>query len=117
MAGPNHANRWRLNDRSGTARDQVEAWVALLSALFEAYPDRRANMAAAVRFRSRNNIAEEVDAIYPARPEIARRAHRQIVPGWYVGTNESAATKLRIARAAAGACGLVWGTDVDLAFA
>lgn len=117
MAGQNGANRWRLNDRSGTARDQVEAWVALLTALFEAFPERRANMAAAVRSRSRNNIAQEVDAIYPAKPDIARRAHRQIVPGWYVGTNESAATKLRIARAAAGACGLAWGTEVELELA
>lgn len=111
----NNINRWRLRDRSGSARDQVEAWLALLEALFEAFPERRANMAAAVRTRSRNNIAPDVESIYPQKPEIARKSHRQIVSGWYVGTNESAATKLRIARAAATACGLRWGEDVELA--
>ncbi|WP_448581453.1 hypothetical protein [Thermaurantiacus sp.] len=108
------ANRWRLRGRSGSARDQVEAWVGLLTALFETFPDRQENMAAAVRTRSRNNIAREIKDIYPAKPEIALRSHRLIVPGWYVGTHESSVTKLRIARAAAGACGLAWGDEVDL---
>lgn len=117
---PDHGNpgecRWRLRSRSGGGRDQVEAWLGLLAALFETFPDRRENMAAAVRTRSRNNIARTVADIYPAKPELAQRAHRLIVPGWYFGTNESAATKLRIAMAAAGACGLRWGEDVDLQF-
>lgn len=117
VASKGNTNRWRLRDRSGSARDQVEAWLALLQALFEAFPERRENMAAAVRTRSRNNIAADVETIYPAKPELARKAHRQIVPGWYVGTNESAATKLRISKAAAVACGLRWGEDVELELA
>lgn len=107
---------WRLGPQSGEARNQVEAWVQLLAALFEAYPDRRAQMAAAVRTRSRNNIAQSVDEVYPGKPDIARKSHEKLPGGWYVGTNESSGTKMRIAMNAAGACGLAWGRDVELRF-
>ena len=81
--------------------------------MFKLYPDRQENMAAAVRTRGRNNIARSIDDIYPSQPEIARRIHRTLPGGWYVGTNESSATKTRIVAQAARGAGLTLGTDVE----
>ncbi len=86
---------------------------AVLSALFNLYPERQKNMAAAVRTRGRNNIARSIDDVYPNQPEIARRAHRALPGGWYVGTNESTATKNRIVAQAARRAGLTVGGDVE----
>ncbi len=109
-------NRWRLGATSGKERDQVSAMVAILSALFEAYPDKREQMAAASRTRSRNAISKLVSEIYPNRPEIAAKQHRSLPGGWFVGTNESSGTKMQIVTKAANACGLTWGSDVELHF-
>jgi len=86
---------------------------ALLTALFKLHPDRQENMAAAVRTRGRNNIARSIDEIYPNQPQITQRNNRQLPDGWYVGTNESSATKTRIVAQAVRGAGLTMGKDVD----
>lgn len=106
-------NRWRVGTRSGLERNGVETMLAVLTALFELYPDRRETMAAAVRTRGRNNISRSIDEIYPNQPEIARRSNRQLPDGWHVGTNESSATKTRIVSKAVRGAGLTMGTDVE----
>jgi hypothetical protein len=106
-------NAWRVADRSGVERNGVDTMVAVLTALFELYPDRQERMAAAVRTRGRNNIARTIDEIYPNQPEIARRSNRPLPDGWYVGTNESSVTKARIVTQATHGAGLVMGTDVE----
>jgi len=111
---PGGKAKWRVCERNGEERDQASAFVALLSELFRRFPDRQEQMAAAVRTRSRNNIARRVEDVYPGKPQLAAKANRPLVDGWYVGTNESSATKMRIAMGAARASGLNWGQDVDL---
>lgn len=106
-------NRWRVGNQSGVERNGVDTMLAVLSAMFRLYPDRQETMAAAVRTRGRNNIARSVDEIYPNQPQIARRNNRQLPDGWYVGTNESGATKTRIVAQAARGAGLTMGTDVE----
>lgn len=113
VVSPNSRNRWRAGSMSGVERNGVDTMHALLSAMFKLYPDRQENMAAAVRTRGRNNIARSIDDIYPSQPEIARRNHRTLPGGWYVGTNESSATKMRIVAQAARGAGLTMGTDVE----
>ena len=106
-------NRWRVGNQSGVERNGVDTMLAVLSAMFRLYPDRQETMAAAVRTRGRNNIARSIDEIYPNQPQIARRNNRQLPDGWYVGTNESSATKTRIVAQAARGAGLTMGTDVE----
>lgn len=106
-------NRWRVGSQSGVERNGVDTMHAVLSAMFKLYPDRQETMAAAVRTRGRNNIARSIDEIYPNQPQIARRSNRQLPDGWYVGTNESSATKTRIVAQAARGAGLTMGTDVE----
>ena len=110
---PSGRNRWRLGDLSGVERNGNDALAAVLTALFTKYPTRQETMAAAVRTRGRNNIARVVEEIYPNKPEIAVRNHRQLPDGWFVGTNESSATKTRIVSQAAAAVGLTMGRDIE----
>ncbi|MFN7398749.1 MAG: hypothetical protein ACK5SX_06705 [Sandaracinobacter sp.] len=100
---------WRLGTQSGTGKNQVTVWVAFLSELFRQHPAKQKIMASAVKTRGRNNIARTIADIYPNQPEIAARYNALLPDGWVVGTNESSATKMRIAMKAADACGLVWG--------
>lgn len=106
-------NRWRLGDLGGVERNGNDALAAVLTVLFTKYPTRQETMAAAVRTRGRNNIARVVEEIYPNKPEIAIRNHRQLPDGWFVGTNESSATKTRIVSQAAAAVGLTMGRDIE----
>lgn len=106
-------NRWRVGSLGGVERTGVDVMHALLTALFKLYPDRQENMAAAVRTRGRNNIARSIDAIYPNQPQIAQRNNRSLPGGWYVGTNESSATKTRIVAQAVKGAGLTLGADVE----
>jgi hypothetical protein len=107
---------WRLGTQSGTGKNQVTVWIAFLSELFRQHPEKREAMVDAVKTRGRNNIARTIADIYPNQPEIAARSNASLPGGWFVGTNESSVTKMRIAMKAAAACGLVWGQDADLTF-
>ena len=113
IASTTGRNRWRVGSRSGVERNGVDTMHAVLSAMFELHPDRQETMAAAVRTRGRNNIARSTEEIYPSQPEITRRNNRQLPSGWYVGTNESSATKTHIAAQAARGAGLAMGADVE----
>lgn len=110
---PTGRNRWRVGSQNGVERNGVETMHAVLSAMFRLYPDRQETMAAAVRTRGRNNIARSIDEIYPNQPQIARRNNRPLPDGWFVGTNESSATKKRIVAQAARGAGLVMGSDIE----
>jgi hypothetical protein len=105
---------WRIGTASGTGKNQVTVWVSFLSELFRRYPDKQQAMANAVRTRSRNNIARAVSDVYPEQPKIAARSNAHLPNGWIVGTNESSATKTRIAVKAVEACGLTWDQDAEL---
>ena len=102
-----------MSDR-GSAHKGVDAFVAYLEAIFARYPARAEQMIAAVRTRSRNNVAAELDDVYPGNPELARKAHRRLANGLYVGTNLSNPDKVQIARQVALAAGLTFGTDAIL---
>lgn len=105
---------WKVLSRTGVARNGVDAFVAILTILFEAFPTRQSAMADAVRTRGRNNIARQVADSYPGQADLAQRQHRPLPDGWFVGTNESSATKVRILKQATIAVGLRFGEDVDI---
>lgn len=100
-------NGWRLFEQQGEGKNGVDAWHQLFCALFERYPDRRAEMAAAVCTKGRNAIAVSVTDIYPNVPGLAQKSHRKLPGGWLLGTNESTATKMRILMQAIAVVGLV----------
>jgi hypothetical protein len=105
---------WRVLSQHGTAKNGVDAFQATLTALFNQFPEKRNDMAMSVRTRGRNNIASRIEDIYPSQIELARKQNRSLPGGWFVGTNENSATKLRIIRQATTAAGLVFGRDVEI---
>jgi hypothetical protein len=94
------------------AKNANEALVDVLSALVRRYPDRVADLAAAVQGSTRNHIARSVQEIYPARPDLARAT--EFAPGWLVGLNIANREKIGIIRKACEVFGLRFGTDVRI---
>ncbi|MGB7654005.1 MAG: hypothetical protein WBL74_00860 [Novosphingobium sp.] len=93
------------------ARDATGAFLALLRAIIEEFPENIEQVATAARGRSRNHIANSVAEVYPNRPDLASSAV-EISPGWFVGTNIANREKFRIIKAASEACGLRLGSDL-----
>lgn len=59
----------------------------------------------------RRYVAGTRDALYPGRPNLAQYS-REFTTGWYVGTNESNATKQRLIKLASEVIGLTYGVDL-----
>ncbi len=66
--------------------------------------------------RSRRHVARNRDAIHPGRGDLNRRFTREFRPGWYIGTNYSAADTRRILRAACTVAELTFGQDLTVDF-
>ena len=63
----------------------------------------------------RRYVAETREALYPGRPDLAQYS-REFITGWYVGTNESNATKRRLINLASEVAGLTYGVDLRVQF-
>lgn len=92
------------------ARDGNSALIDVLTCLARRDLALVPRLAAAVRGNTRNHIAQSVQEIYPARPDLARGT--EFTPGWLVGTNIANREKVRIIRAACEVYGLRFGRDV-----
>lgn len=108
---------WTVRGQTGRSNKAVDAFTGYLDALFAQASDRHQHLIAAARTRSRNNIAADLADVYPKQPQVAARAHRRLANGLYVGTNLSNASKVQLARQAARAAGLFYGTDALLELA
>lgn len=112
--GEGGPRRWIVGERKGSARTAIDAFVGYIDALLAAFPDRRQQIIAAARTRSRNNIAVELADVYPRQPEIAVRSNRRLAAGLFLGTNLSNASKRLLARQMARAAGLSFGDTAAL---
>ena len=95
---------------SFVAANGKEALVIILHQLSSKYGSKVPALAKAVRGSSRNHIAQTVEEIYPARPDLAKA--EEFFPGWLVGLNIANREKLTIVRAACEVFGLTYGKDV-----
>lgn len=105
---------WRVQDKSGTSRNGIEAFASYLDATFAQFPDRADRIVAACRTRKRANVATRPEDVYPERPDLGLKSSRKLANGLYLGSNLSSGEKLKIARQVADAVGLVFGADADL---
>ncbi len=64
------------------------------------------------RARSRRLVAATPEAIYPRRPDLAKKYVFQLDTGWWIGTNYSWRDAERILRTACRIAGLTYGTDL-----
>ncbi|MEM9702766.1 MAG: hypothetical protein AAF907_10030, partial [Planctomycetota bacterium] len=101
--------RW-IPTRSG--KEALAALFRGLTELDEAFPERFA--ARPKHGRKRRYLADAPEKLYPGRPDLADEAAEQVLPGWWMATNNSGATKQKIARLACEVSGLAYGKDVVL---
>ena len=93
----------------------IDIHVNLLRRLWVDFPDRREEMASAMRSRGtiRTYVAKTVADLFPGKqPAWAQRYSRPLTEGWYVDTNLNRERMRRLLPAAVNASGLKWGTDV-----
>ena len=64
--------------------------------------------------RSRRYIARKREDLYPERPDLARDAAKEFLPGWWVGTNVSKNQIERILELACKAAIIIYGKDLRL---
>ena len=105
---------WKLLGKNVTAKNQNEALAGLINELFLRFPDLVEHIASSVASKNRKHIAKSKEEIYPLRPDLGIRYSIQLKNGYFLGTNVSSGEKLKIAMKAAGACDLVWGSQVEL---
>jgi predicted type IV restriction endonuclease len=94
-----------------SGRGATAAFLEVLRALATEYPERIEQIATAAKGRKRNHVARTPEDVYPDRPDLTHTVV-ELVPGWFVGTNIANREKHRIIKAACGACGIRFGTDV-----
>lgn len=105
---------YSLFGQQRTAPSAASAFLDILRTVVQRDPSKLPELAEAARGRSRNHIAQSVEEIYPARPDLARAA--EIAPGWLVGLNIANREKARIIRAALDVFGLSNSRDVKIEF-
>lgn len=92
------------------ANDALVDILRVLENLESGFLERLAPLAAG---RTRNHIARTRALVYPRRPDLARSA-RELVPGWFVGTNISNDEKRDLLQQACEVLGLVFGRDLKI---
>lgn len=104
-----------LDGRNYPARSARE----VLEGVFEALPKRDSNILE--RFaslpkhgRTRRYLARNADDLYPGRPDLARDFSHQLTSGWWLSTNHSRATILRIIEMACDVAQLKYGRDLQV---
>lgn len=97
------------------ARSGKEALVKLFQNLAERDETFLKRFAARPKHgRKRRYLADDPTSLYPGRPDLVQKAAEEVVPGWWLGTNNSGASMLKIAKMAAEVAGLTFGKDVLL---
>ena len=89
--------------------------VDILRTLSELNSSFLPRLAPLVQGRTRNHVARSPALVYPRRPDLGKAA-REIIPGWYLGPNLANREKLEIIQVACSLAGLVFGTDLKVAW-
>lgn len=104
-----------LDGRHYPARSARE----VLEGVFEALAKRDGNILE--RFaslpkhgRTRRYLARNADELYPSRPDLVRDFSHQLTSGWWLSTNHSRATILRIIEMACDVAQLKYGKDLQV---
>lgn len=71
---------------------------------------------AALQGRTRRHVAQRREAIHPGRDDLNRRYTEEFRPGWWIGTNYSAADVRRILKDACWVAGISFGGDLSIDF-
>ena len=100
------------------ASDATEAVINILRDLAQYDDNFFPKLAAKVRGRTRNHVAQSWLEVYPRRPDLARYV-KEIASGWFIGCNIANREKKKILRAACEVMEIAFGHDlkIDLAHA
>lgn len=109
---------YQFDGETHVASDATEAMINILRKLGQYDDSFFPKLAAKVRGRTRNHIAQSRSEVYPARSDLARYV-KEIGPGWFIGCNIANREKKKILRAACEVMGIAFGQDlkIDLAHA
>lgn len=66
--------------------------------------------------RTRRHVARRREVIHPGRDDLNRRYTEEFRPGWWIGTNYSAADVRRILKDACWVAGISFGGDLSIDF-
>ncbi len=83
---------YNLLGRDYNEIDATEAMISIFKRLGERDKDFYRSLSAAIRGTKRNHLATRKEDVYPGRPDID--SIRELVPGWWIGTNISNREKL-----------------------
>jgi hypothetical protein len=106
---------YRLFGQDFPARNGTETLISAFRQLAELeprFPERFAQAASRLR-RTRAYVGRSPEAVYPGKPELWA-ATVEFAPGWYLGTNENNATKVKMLRVACRILGLRFGADLRI---
>ena len=106
---------YRLFGQDFPARNAAETLTSVFRQLTELeprFPERFAQAASRLG-RTRAYVGGSPQAVYPGKPQLWA-ATVEFAPGWYLGTNENNATKLKLLRAACRVLGLRFGGDLQI---
>ncbi|MEL7361897.1 MAG: type I restriction endonuclease [Bacteroidota bacterium] len=104
---------FRIGDTFTPAKNGQAVIIGVFRALAVQHPEFLQRYAALKHGRKRQYLSQSKELLYPDRPEL--RSHSvEIKPGWWMGTNTSSRTKVKIIKAACAASGLRYGSDVEV---
>ena len=106
---------YRLFGQDFPARNGTDAMISVFRQLAELeprFPERFAQAASRLG-RTRAYVGRTPQAVYPGKSKLWA-ATVEFAPGWYLGTNENNATKLKLLRAACRVLGLRYGVDLQI---
>jgi phosphoglycolate phosphatase-like HAD superfamily hydrolase len=95
---------------------RYESWKALLIGGLRQIEEARPgalDALAAYHPRSKRAVARRPDLLYENRKQVEQFS-AQLMPGWFVATNNSRDEVLKYIRKAGEGVGLVWGKDLDV---
>ena len=103
---------YSLLGREYVDNDATEAMISIFRKLGERDKDFFRSLAAAIRGTKRNHLAIRKEDVYPGRPDID--SIRELVPGWWIGTNISNREKLIFLEKACDVARIQFGKDLVL---
>lgn len=102
---------YHLNGEFRGASDATDAMIDILTNLAQYDDNFFSKLAAKIRGRTRNHIAQSRSEVYPDRPDLMRYV-KEIGPNWFIGCNIANREKEKILRAACEVMGIVFGRDL-----
>ena len=103
--------QYTLVRRQYLVADATDAYCDILAKLSNRHQNFWPILGRQIRGRSRNHVGRTREEVYPERPDLAHHT-REVIAGWFVGTNISGAEKRDILEAACQIVDLKFGIDL-----